>query len=1372
MKGEAASVTTASAPATGPSPVPAGTGELVYPAAGVQTRFWLLHELYPEAPLCNEGIALRMRGELDVAALRRALDAIVARHESLRASFQQATGGVMVQVAHQAAVPFEEVDLQAADPDSRPRLLEGIARGACSARFDLAAPPLMRATLVREAPDCHVLLLVFHHIIADGTSFLKLFPAELALLYPALRGQRPAPALPPVASYREFVQGSLSQEQRARVAEDLVYWQQALAGAPPYLPLPTDHPHPARASGKGVRLEARLPAAVRQQVQQLAERLGVRPFDVTAAAFVALLGRYSDEDEVVVGTPIANRGPAFKHTIGCFINALVLRTPLRADQRFQELIVELGRIRREARGHAQIPFGELIDHLGAGRDGSRNAIYQVMFNYLDFSLDQLRIDGLQVEGWRASAGTAMLDLSLDVTEQPDGGYLLCLEASTDLFEVDHAGRMLEHYRGLLQAGLAVPEGNIWELAYIPAAEQARIAAFARGPALPPMAPEDQLPFHELVARRARAWGDRLALRSEQRALSYDQLVAAVQAVGQGLRRQGVVDGELVLVGAGDDPCDTLTMILGVMAAGAAYVPLDPASPAARQQAVQADCGARWLLVGAGFDDRWRPPGLRVLAFDPGRPGWPDAVPEPAAGQLSRLPLAPMERPAYLMYTSGSTGTPKGVLVSQRNLLHQCRARLQRYDDAPGILLGTYSFAFDSSLAGISHTLCAGGTLRFAGERLRRDPVGLRQLIAAEGITHLDMVPSAYAAVLADAAPAQLASLRVVVCGGEALPPELARRHFQLAPAARLYNEYGPTEATVFATVHELAAAALPAGRPPIGTPVGDTSCWLLDARGQLVPLGHAGELHIGGGGVALGYHGRPADNARAFVTRCPEGGGEQRMYRTGDQARLGSDGTLDMIGRRDDQVQLRGHRVELGEVEAMLRQAPGVKDAAVVLRADPGTPAQLVGYYVLGEAASASAASIRKQLSARLPSYMVPAVLMPVPALRRTARGKLDRESLPRPQPGANGAAVHEPPRTATEQRLAELWQRLLGKDRIGRADDFFALGGHSLLAVKLVDAIERELSARLRLADIFQSPTLEGMAAALADQQSAEPTAHARWRCLEEIHDEGEGLPLFFLGSTAQARSIAVHLGEERPVYGLNIFGLHQTGQPAPHLDIPDLARQYLEEIRAVRPHGPYCLAGYCEDAKVAMEVGWQLQAAGEQVGTLLLIDAVWFLQRLQPVKVDERFGRARKLARNVQRFGLDFVRHRLERRRRYAREDLRLLLCEVETRVRRLLGAAAPLQLEHRVLITRYYEALGRYQAPDYQGSIHLYVAEEWGLHPGDRLAGGLAVQPIAGYHDQILEGEGLLELASHMRRALAEADRSARAAPSPARPSAQTG
>ena len=682
-----------------------------------------------------------------------------------------------VHIAPAAVVPFEQVNLEAADPDSRQRLLEGIARTATSGRFDLSAPPLLRATLVREAPDSHVLLLVFHHIIADGTSFLKLFPGELAELYPALRDGRTPVPLPPVSSYRDFVRASLGDEQRARVESDLGYWQEALAGAPPYLPLPTDHPYPARPSGQGVRLEQRLPPEVRQRVQQLADERKVRPFDVTAAAFVALLGRYSEAEEVVLGTPIANRGPTFKHTIGCFINALVLRTPLRDDLRFQDLISELGQIRREARHHANVPFGELIDHLGGARDAARNPIYQVMFNYLDFSLDDLRIEGLQVEGWRASAGTAMLDLSLDVTEQSDGGYLLCLEASTDLFDAEHVGRMLGHYQELLLAGLAVPPATSGSWVSSPPPSGRKSPRWRGGRRCRRRSPKKQLPFHELVALRAQRWGDRVAVRSEQRSLTYRELVEAFHAVGEGLQRQGVVAGELVLVGAGDDPCDTLTLILGVMAAGAAYVPLDSASPPARQQAVQADCGARWLLGGAGFDDRWQPPGLRVLAFDPARPGWPDSAPAVAPSQLSRLPLSPLDRPAYLMYTSGSTGTPKGVLISQRNLVHQCRARLQRYDDAPGILLGTYSFAFDSSLAGISHALCAGGTLRFAGERLRRDPAGLRQLIAGEGITHLDMVPSAYAGLLAESTrrgPAQPAGgrLRRRIAAGRAGPAPL------------------------------------------------------------------------------------------------------------------------------------------------------------------------------------------------------------------------------------------------------------------------------------------------------------------------------------------------------------------------------------------------------------------------------------------------------------------------------------------------------------------------------------------------------------------------------------------------------------------------
>ena len=392
-------MTTAPAPASGAPRCRPGRLSARYPAAGVQTRFWLLHELFPDAPLCNEGIALRLRGQLDVDGLQGTLVAIVQRHESLRASFQQSTAGVMVHIAPAAAVPFEQVNLEAADPDSRQRLLEGIARTATAGRFDLSAPPLLRATLVREAPDSHVLLLVFHHIIADGTSFLKLFPAELAELYPALRDGRTPVPLPPVTSYRDFVRASLGDEQRARVDPDLRVLAGG-AGGRAALPAAAHRSSLSRPSQRPGRAPGAAAAARGSPAGTAAGRTSGRcgPFDVTAAAFVALLGRYSEEEEVVLGTPIANRGPTFKHTIGCFINALVLRTPLRDDQRFQDLISELGQIRREARHHAQVPFGELIDHLGGARDAARNPIYQVMFNYLDFSLDDLRIEGLAGRG--------------------------------------------------------------------------------------------------------------------------------------------------------------------------------------------------------------------------------------------------------------------------------------------------------------------------------------------------------------------------------------------------------------------------------------------------------------------------------------------------------------------------------------------------------------------------------------------------------------------------------------------------------------------------------------------------------------------------------------------------------------------------------------------------------------------------------------------------------------------------------------------------------------------------------------------------------------------------------------------------------------
>jgi amino acid adenylation domain-containing protein len=1303
---------------------------------GARLRAWVAHERVPGAAVGNEGIALHLAGPLDEPALEDALDALVARHDSLRTGYRRQGSAVELHVDPVLRCPYRMVDHAGLEGEAAARARAEVLRAEGALRFDVSAPPLLRATLIREGLHAHVLVLVFHRLAADGASFLRVFLPQLAALYGSFgRGEGGALAPAPPALVPP-------PDHDADGAPDPSYWQRQLADAPLALALPADRPPPARPSGRGLLHERRLGPEVRRRVEEAAARLEVAAADVTLAAWAALLARTCDENDLVVGAPVGGPPPGGQQALGCFADRLPLRLRLDESTSFADLARQARDRRREAAAHA-LAFPPPALPTGGGREASRGPLEQAGFQHLPGSPRGLRLDGLEVEAWRVDTGAAALDLLLEVSEEPDGGYVLALVASADLFDAPRLPRMLGHYTCLLEAALREPGRPIWRLELLPEDERRHIERASLGPALP-AAPA--IGFHQLLARSAAAFGGRTAVRSDVRRLGYAELFAEAHALAHALSRRGLGPGQRALIGPGDDPCDTLVAMLAVMAAGAAYVPLDADAPPSRLAAVARDSGASVLVAGPGFDDGWRPSSLPLVRLDRrALAGLPSVAPA--------VELRP-DAPAYLIYTSGSTGRPKGVVVSHANLVHQTRARLARYPQPPATLLGTYSFAFDSSLAGISWTLATGGELRLAADDARRHPARLRALIRREGISHIDMVPSLYAVLLADARPEELASLRVVVCGGEELPARLCEQHFRLASQARLYNEYGPTEATVFATVHEVPAGPA-AARTPIGAPVADTGCWIVDGHGELRPLGHAGELVLSGPGIALGYHGLPEETARAFATQ--PSGGRGRCYRTGDQARLREDGTFEFIGRRDDQIQVRGHRVELGEVEAVLRQAPAVQDAAVVLREDvPGTP-RLVGYLVLEERGFAGGeegalAAVREHLLGRLPPYMVPGALVCLPSLRRTLHGKLDRSALPPVVLGRAPAGAPEATRDGMERRVARLCERLLGVPRVGPGDDFFALGGHSLLVARLVDAVERELGLELPMAEVFQNPTPAALAAVLKRRTRGQA------RSLEVIRAGRRGLPLFFVGSTAYARGLVAHLEDARAVYGLNIFGQHQQGRgPDGEMDLGAVAAAYAREIREAFPSGPYCIASYCDDAKVALELARRLEGEGRVVAALMMIDAVWYIEARRAT-ASAPPGRLLRLLRKVRRFGAPFVAHRLRRRRRLAGHDLRLRVADVEAVARRLLGVAPPLVLEHRVFVKRYFAALAQYQVPEYHGPVQHYVAEEWTLDRGEPLADGGELVIIPGYHDEIIEGRSLPELGRHMALALAAADQRA--------------
>jgi len=1330
-----------------------------YSAGSVQRHFWLLHEIFPDSPIGNEAIVLRLRGALDAEALQHALDRVVSRHEALRTGFRR-IGEEVVASINPAPVhcPLRRLDLSDLNVGTRARAVSDLLDLERTLRFDLGVPPLMRVVLVKESPRDHLLVAVFHHIVADGISLLQIFPAELAACYDAVSA-RDEQSLPqaPTAGPRTFALAERTDERRAQAALDRLFWRNELAGAPVAISLPTDKPHPPRRTLRGVQTERRLQADQRTSVVEAAARLDVRPADVLAAAFVALLARYSEESDIVLGTPIANRTPDLERAIGCFINVLVLRLRFGEATSFVDLARQVRMRRHEARAHAALHLGDILAERSAGHDPTRSPVYQVMFNYLTVPTGlPVKMAGIAIDTWRPKSGTAFLDLSLDVTEETSGTFLLNLEANGDVFDQAHVERMLEHYVVLLEAALRDPAEKLWRLPYLPDGERETIEHALRGPVLPEL-PDMPAGFHEFLRARGAGFGDRTAARSSSRSLTYRALQAEANVLAHYLIRRGIVPGDRVLVGPGHDPCDTLVVILGVLAAGAAFVPLDPSAPVARRLALSADSGARCLVACPGFDDDGCPPQLERFPYD-GR----------AVGSLGLSPAPPpvLVQPgdlAYLMYTSGSTGAPKGVLVSHRNLVSQTRARLDRYDDPPGVLLATYSFAFDSSLAGLSWALATGGELRFATETERRDPVRLREIIARDGVTHVDFVPSMYAALLESAHAGDLDQLRVVVSGGEELPADLVERHWRTLPHARLYNEYGPTEGTVFATVHEVPRGEI-ASRTPIGRPIAGTECWILDRHGESVPLGHVGELCLTGAGVALGYHGRPEETARAFATPAAGPAVGRRLYRTGDRVRLGEDGLVRIVGRTDDQVQFRGYRVELGEIEETLRGAPQVKDAAAMARSDGTGPMRIVAYVVFEGATPApqdtngdAVAAVRRHLTTHLPSYMIPWRVIPIDQLPRTPQGKIDRGSLPDPFFEERSAPNRtDPPRSATERQLALLWQHLLGRSSVGPHDDFFVLGGDSLQTLLMLAAVEKQHGVVVPLGRFARIPTLAALAALVESRRKADGESEQMVIPVQA----GDGPPLWVIhpigGHVIFTERLRHYMDPRQPIIGIQSRGIEGSTPPLERIE--DMADLYCKLIRSHQPRGPYLIVGSSMGGLIALEIGHRLMEQNERVALLGLLDT-W----------GPGYPRRTTLPIRV----LDGMREILSHYRTPV-----ALLAEVRRKVERVLHRkprGQPTAYYDAVLgmknggaiidavaaVTRANErAAANHRIRPYPGRVALLRATRTFRWPGMRFdnetngfggiaVGGVESVPIAGTHMDMLDEPQLAEVARNLQR-----------------------
>ncbi|MGA5301848.1 amino acid adenylation domain-containing protein [Nucisporomicrobium flavum] len=1031
--------------------------EKTYPLSAMQRRLWFLERLTPGTAAYLVPAAVRLRGPLDRVVLRAAVADLVARHESLRTTVVERDGEPVQVVAPSVEIEIGEEDLRGAPVDA----LEDRVAAAVSTPFDLATGPLLRLRLLRVADGEHRLIVVLHHIVADGWSVSVLF-AEFAALYAAHRAGRPA-GLPPL----RLQYGEVARSERDDWGDELRYWADRLAGAPHVLELPLDHPRPPVVSAHGDSRHFDLPAAPVRDLVAAGRDRGATPFMVLLALFQVLVHRYAGQHDVIIGVPVANRDRAgLEELIGFFVNTLPIRTDLGGDPSFAELLDRVRDACLAAYAHQEVPFDRLVEEVKPARDLSRPPLVQVSFAYQAQPLPSVDVAGLEMTRLPLRSSTARFDLELQLVDDGDNGLSGLIEYKSDLFEGATVERMAGHLRRLVTAAAADPDAPIGALALLD--DEERAALLSLGGDSRRDWPADDL-AHRRIARRAGETPDAEAIRFEDRTLTYAELDRRANQLAHWLRGQGV--GRDVLVGL----ClqrspETVVAILAVHRAGGAYLPLDPDYPRARLEFMLEDSRAPLVLTQSEVRDRL-PAGAAAVACL-------DAIESELAGQPAHPPADAVAGTdlAYVIYTSGSTGRPKGVQIPHRAMSNFLRSMQERPGVArEDILLAVTSLSFDISVLELLLPLVTGARVVLVSRAAAADAQELARVLDRAGVTIMQATPSTWR-MLVDSGWAGSPRLRML-CGGEALPPALAA---QLHPrGAELWNMYGPTETTVWSAVWRVVP-----GPVLLGEPVANTVLHVLDKRGQLVPAGVPGELHIGGAGLARGYLNRPDLTTDRFVELTDPAG---RFYRTGDLVRRRADGSLEFLGRIDHQVKVRGFRIELGEIEEVLGSHPAVGGAVVTAREHAGDT-RLVAYLA---GADVPAAELGAFLRERLPEYMVPSAFVHLPAFPLTPNGKIDRAALPEPEYGRSASDIpFQAPGDALEHVVAGVFAELLGAQRIGLHDDFFALGGHSLLATRVVTRLRPVVGVELPLRTVFEHPTVAGLAAQLRDRGARPATA------------------------------------------------------------------------------------------------------------------------------------------------------------------------------------------------------------------------------------------------------------------------------------------
>ena len=1036
-------------------------------ASFAQRRLWFLDQLAPGNPFYNLPMPLRLSMAVDAGALERSLSAIVERHETLRTTFDVVDGETVQIVGQAQPVTIPAVDLRHLPAELRDGEAARLTSELARVPFDLRHGPLIRATLLRLDEASYVFLVTMHHIISDAWS-AAVFGRELQACYAAAVQRQPA-ALPPLpVQYGDFAEWQRQWLRGPVLDTQLAYWRRQLADLP-VLQLPTDRPRPPMSTFRGAVHAFHIPPQAVEALRGLSQRARATLFMTLLTGFQVLLARYSRQDDIVVGAPIAGRSrPELEPLIGFFVNTLVLRTDLSGEPSVTDALARVRQVVLDAFAHQDVPFEKLVEELEPRRDLSRNPLCQVAFQLLE-------LPGAAAAQTAGAAGapidkrTAVLDLVVTLT-QGAGGIDGLVEYSTDLFDEDTVARLVRHYEEILHGMAAAPEAAITALPILTADERQRMLVDWNRTAR--ACPRD-LTFHALFEAQAARLPDRPALSFGDEVWSYATLNRRANQLAAYLRDLGVGTGVLVGI-AMERSLDMVTAVLATMKAGGAYVPLDLSYPRERLAFMLDDSGARALLTHRHLVERLPDSAAAVLCLDE---AWPEILTRRDADVSGG---ATGDDLAYVIYTSGSTGQPKGVMIEHHSLVNATREQARVIDGQPDSRVLQFStFSFDGWVYELMMAVGAGAELCLAPRESLLPGPELVALLRDKAITTVLLPPSALAVLPAAALPA----LRCLSVAGEPCPPDLAARWMT---GRRLFNVYGPTETTCWCTQ---ASFVEPVPVVHIGRPMANADVYILDPRGEPVPIGVAGELHVGGMGLARGYLNRPELTAQRFIPHPFRREPGARVYKTGDLARYRADGNIEFLGRLDHQIKLRAFRIELGEIEAALLRHPAVRDAVVICREDQPGDRRLAAYLVLHDAdlgrGSDVVPEVRGALQRLLPEYMVPSAIVLMAALPLTASGKVDRAALP--PPDSVRPAMEAPfvgPRTPVEQTIAGVWSELLGITDIGVNDHFFSdLGGHSLLATQVCSRLRETFEIEVPLRAFFEAGTVAALARAIEEE-------------------------------------------------------------------------------------------------------------------------------------------------------------------------------------------------------------------------------------------------------------------------------------------------